>query len=253
MRLSAVIVFVLFFLGITSANSDRLADPIFSTAKAPTKQRIMRTRISIAPVISFYSINTNHATSPTQKMSGIFSLKEEFRLNPTHTMFFSIGAEYFVHGLNFNSYYFKPDSIQLYKGDKNYQYSLYIHELDFPIQLRIAFKRENNTIYSPYIALAYHFRTLLFGSLEVKKDGETEIKKQEDITFKNPLFTNRNNPFVSLTVGVQRSNPDRSKIGFFAELGYRYGFSPYLLKDTFTPSSLYMNGSHLFLGLGIRL
>lgn len=228
-------------------------DPIFLYSSETKKSRIARTRISIAPVISFYSINKNHASAVSQKMSGILCVKEEFRLNFQHTMFFSIGIEYFMHGLNFNSYYFTPDTLKLYNGDMKYSYSLYIHELDFPLQVRISFNRENNALFSPYVVLGYHFRTMLSGSLTVKENGEQVEKKQEDITFKNPLITNRNNPFVSITAGIQKNNPDKNKMGFFAELGFRYGFSPYLLKDTFTPTSLYMNGSHLFLGLGIRI
>ncbi len=253
MQLNAVKVIAVLFLIVRFAFNGFSADPIFLTAKGNSKSRIARTRIAIAPVISFYTINTNHATRPTQKMSGILSIKEEFRLNFQHTMFFSVGAEYFVHGLNFNSYYFTPDSLQLYDGDMKYAYSLYIHELDIPFQLRISLNRENNALFSPYFAIAYHLRTMLFGSLNVNDNGESVVKKQEDINFKNPLFTQRNNPFVSLTIGVQKNNPDKNKMGFFAELGFRYGFSPYLLKDNFTPSSLYMNGSHLFLGLGIRI
>lgn len=253
MRVSAVKFIIVIILLLGTAFAGICAESVKLVPPGNSKSRIARTRIAIAPVISFYTINTNHATRPTQKMSGIFSIKEEFRLNYQHTMFFSIGAEYFVHGLNFNSYYFTPDSLQLYDGDMKYAYSLYIHELDIPLQLRISFNRENNALFSPYIAIAYHLRTMLFGSLNVKENGEGIVKKQEDINFKNPLFTKRNNPFVSLTVGLQKNNPDKNKIGFFAELGFRYGFSPYLLKDNFTPSSLYMNGSHLFLAIGIRI
>ncbi|MBL7896409.1 MAG: hypothetical protein JNK50_14020 [Bacteroidia bacterium] len=232
------------------------ADPFFPGRRGDLSNkrvRNFRTRITIAPLINFYKINKNHATTPSQKMSGLISVKEEVRLNQSHNMFLSLGAEYMIHGMNFNSYYFRPDTIRLYNGEMNYAYSLYIHELDFPLQLRISFNRENNAQYSPYMAMAYHLRVLLQGDLKVKQDGNVIEKKPEKITFRNPLLNEKCNPFVSLTLGIQKNNPDKNKMGFFAELSFRYGFSPYLLKDDFTASSLYITGHHLNLGLGIRL
>ena len=108
--------------------------PTFYKMSTMGESRIVRTRLMIAPVLSFYKINRNHADSPHQKMSGLFSLKEEVRLNYKHNMYFLFGVEYMVHGLNFNTYYFKQDSIQLYTGNFNYSYSLYMHEIDIPLQ-----------------------------------------------------------------------------------------------------------------------
>jgi len=237
---------ILFFLFIG------IVFPFYINAQTTTKARSVRTRIMIAPVISFYKINKNHASGVAQRMSGIISMKEEFRLNSSHTMFLSIGAEYFIHGLKFSSYYFKPDSLQLYDGEMKYAYNLYMHELDIPIQLRISFKKENNSIFAPYLVMGYHLRTFLLSNVKVKQEGEQVIKKESDIRFKNPLFSNKLNPFVSLSLGIQTNKPNTNKLGYFAEIGFRFGFSPYLLKETFTPSSLYLNGNHLSVGLGIK-
>lgn len=206
----------------------------------------------IAPVISFYKINNNHATTPRQKMSGLVSLREEVRLSWKHNMFFLFGVEYMVHGMNFDSYYFKPDSIQLYDGEMTYQYHLYMHEIDFPVQVKLCFNHENNAIWTPYFIAGYHFRTLLDANLKVKQDGEIVHKTYEVVTFKNQLFSKRNNPFVSVTLGLQKNNLKTYKNCIFAEITYRYGFSPYLLKDSFTASSLFITGNHLTIGLGFK-
>jgi hypothetical protein len=225
-------------------------NPFILSKSAP--QGRLHTRVTVGPVISFYKINTNHAANPKQKMSGLFSVKGEFRLNSQHTAFFLFGAEYMIHGLNFNSYYFKPDSIQLYTGEMNYKYALNIHEIDIPLQLKLSFTKENNSLFSPYAMIGYHFRTLLFSDLTVSQNGEIVEAKKESLEFKNPLFTPRNNPFVSVTLGFQRNWPNSSRNCLYMELSYRLGFSPYLLKDTFTPSALYINGNHLSLGLGVK-
>lgn len=235
-----------------TGNSMRLLDPPFLSAKKKSKEPKIRTRFTVAPLLSFYKVNTHHAKNPHQKMSGLISLKEELRLDNRHSAFLLFGVEYMLHGVDFNSYYFKPDSIQLYDGNFSYSYSLYIHEIDVPLQIKYSFRRENQALVSPYIMLGYHFRTLLFGQLSVKENGHSVADKTETITFKNPLFSNRNNPFVSLTLGVQKNHPDHTRTCVFAEISYRYGFSPYLLSDSFTPSSLYINGSHLAFSLGVK-
>jgi hypothetical protein len=218
----------------------------------PGDVRRVKTRVMIAPVISFYKVNKNHASNPQQKMSGLVSIREEVRLNEKHNMFFLFGVEYMVHGLNFNSYYFKPDSIQLYTGDKNYKYSLYIHEIDVPLQLKLCFNHENNALVTPYFIVGYHLRTLLDANLKVKGDEGQVAKTYEVLSFKNQLFTKRNNPFFSVTLGVQKNNLKTYKSCVFAEITYRYGFSPYLLQDSFTPSSLYITGNHLSIGFGFK-
>ena len=226
--------------------------PVFFKMSSMGESSRMRTRIMIAPVISFYKINKNHAKNPRQKMAGLVSIKEEIRLNYKHNLYFLFGVEYMVHGVNFNSYYFKPDSLQLYDGEMNYTYSLYMHEVDFPIQIKLCGTHENNARFTPYLMIGYHFRTMLDANLKVKRDGETVHKTYEVVAFKNQLFSKRNNPFVSLTIGIQKNDLKTFRKCMFAELTYRYGFSPYLLKDTFTPSSMYISGNHLNLGIGFK-
>lgn len=247
------ILFLFLCTHLSSINCFSDNGPVFTRTSSRTSTPIVRTRLMIAPVISFYKINKNHASGVRQKMSGLISLKEEIRLNVKHNMFFLFGVEYMVHGLNFSSYYFKPDSIQLYTGDKNYLYSLYVHEIDIPLQIKISFNHENNAVFTPYVMVGYHFRTLLDANLKVKQpDGGTIHKTFEVLTFKNKLFSKRCNPFVSLTMGVQKNNLKTFKSCVFAEVTYRYGFSPYLLKDTFTASSLYITGNHLTIGFGFK-
>lgn len=225
-------------------------DPFFSSQKN-SKDPVLRFRAAIYPVISFYSLNNNHAQDARQKMSGLGSIKGEIRLNEKHTIFLLVGAEYMVHGVSFYSYYFKQDSLQIYTGNMNYNYNLYVHEIDIPLQLKLSFNKENNSLWTPYVMLGYHFRTIFSGNLTVKQSDGVVVKKYEEVKFKNPLFNPKSNAFASLTFGVQRNNPKHPKRCVFAEFSYRQGFSPYYISDNFTPSSLFINGSHLVFGFGM--
>ncbi len=217
-------------------------------AKSPR----IRTRFTAGPLISMYSINEHHARKPHQKASGVISLKEEIRMNNAHNVHFLFGVEYLVQGMNFNSYYFAPGELQLYNDDMGFNYSLYINEIDVPLQVKLSLKHENNALFTPYFMFGYHLRTILNANLKVSENGNEVLSKAEDITFKNPTVTNKHNPFLSITYGIQKNNPDNTRTAFFAEITYRQGLSPYLLSDTFTPSSLYINGNHFSFSLGVK-
>lgn len=224
--------------------------PAFLFSQSSKKKSGNGNRINFGPVISFYTINKNHAINPTQKISAIIGFRREQRLGRDYKAFFLFGIDYFFHGLNFRSYYFATDTLKLYDKSFGYDYSLFIHELDLPLQLKYLFKREDNSLFSPYITVGYHLRYLLPGSLKVSQNGNTIKTDNPDVTFKNALLNNKLNAFVSLGLGWQKNSLSASKGSFFVELNVRYGFSPYYFATDYSASSLYINGTHLTLQLG---
>lgn len=261
------IYYIFFFISISAnklcAHKDSLISAIdflnsFKTISSknyfslPKKSSGAGVRISFGPALGFYNINKNHAQSPTQKMSALFCFKKEIRCDREYKFFFLFGIDYFIHGLNFKSYYFKPDSLQLYDKTFPYNYSLIIQEINLPLQIKYSFMPENNSLFSPYLMIGYHLRFLLPANLNVSQNGNSVKKETIDLQFKNPLFYNKLNNFLSATIGFQKNNINKGKGGFFAELQYRYGFSPYYFKTNYSASSLYINSMHLSLQLGLK-
>ena len=209
-------------------------------------------RFSFGPALGLYSINEHHAINPRQKMSAMFSFKKEVRCDKSYKTFFLFGVEYFLHGVNFKSYYFKPDSLQLYDKTFPYDYSLIINEVGVPLQFKYSFKRENNSIFCPYVMIGYHLRYLLPANLKVSQNGEKVKEDVVDLKFKTPFITDHLNSFVSATFGLQKNSVTSSRTNFFAEINFRYGFSQYYFEKSYAASSLYMNGVHLALQLGFK-
>jgi hypothetical protein len=209
-------------------------------------------RFSFGPTLGFYKINTNHAQNPSAKMSILAGLKKEVRVDQTFQTFFLFGADYFLHGINFRSYYFDQDTLRLYNEKFEYDYSVLMHELQVPLQLKFSFTRENNSLYSPYVMIGYHLRALLPAKVTVSQDGNRVVSQNEEMRFKMPMLTNKLNSLISATVGWQKNTINNSKTGFFIELNYRYGFSQYYFASKYTPSSLYMNSQHMSLLLGLK-
>lgn len=234
-------IFVLFFLCTTV---------LFSQS---TKKRSGNgTRIYFGPVIGFYSINQHHAINPSQKTSFTIGFKREQKLSRDYKTFFLFGIEYFFHGLNFKSYYFDPDTFKIYDKSFGYNYSLLIHELNLPLQFKYLLKREDNSLFSPYVIAGYHLRYLFPGVLKVSENGNAVRSDNPELKFKTPLITNQLNAFVSIGAGWQKNSLNSSKGSFFIELNFRYGFSAYYFTTDYSASSLYIKGSHLNLQLGFK-
>jgi hypothetical protein len=209
-------------------------------------------RFGFGPVLGMYSINTHHAKNPTQKMSAMVSFKKEIKCDHSYKNFFLFGVDYFFHGVNFKSYYFKPDSLQLYDKTFPYSYSLIINELGLPLQFKHSFTRENNSVFSPYIMIGYHLRYLLPGNVLVSQNGNRVKEDVVDLKFRNGVFTDKINSFISATVGWQKNSISRSKGSFFAELNFRYSLSQYYFEESYAASSLYIGSMHLALQLGVK-
>ena len=216
------------------------------------KNPVVKTRISFSPAIGLYKTNKNHTSGTRPKMAFCFSVKEEIRLNKSNTSFLMIGAEYMMHGLSFNSYYFYEDSIKFYNGKMSARYDLRLHELDFPIQLKYSFAKETNAIFSSYVFAGYCYRWLIANNLKVVKDGETMVDRQELLKFKSPAFNTMNSSCLNAGVGIQK-NTALTHNAVFAELQFRYALSPFYFNESFAPTSMYMNGHFILLTVGIKI
>ncbi len=224
----------------------------YSFHSSPSKKTGNGTRIHFGPVIGFYTINKNHAINPRQKMSMALGFSREVHLDRSYKTFFLFGVDYFLHGLNFRSYYFSQDTLQVYDKSFAYDYALYMHELSIPLQGKYLFKREDNSLFSPYIAMTYHLRYLLASNLKVSQNGNVVKDEMPELSFKNPLFYDKLNSALSISLGWQKNSLSSSKGSFFVELNYRYGFSPYSFQSNYSASSLYINSTHLSLQLGFK-
>jgi hypothetical protein len=227
---------------------------LLSQAKLPPKSGVNGKgfRFGFGPAVGFYKINTNHAQAPSRRMSALIGFKKEVRCDNQHKVFFLFGADYFFHGVNFKSYYFDQDTLQLYDKSFAYDYSLFMQEIQIPLQAKFSFNRESNNLFSPYVMIGYHLRFLLPANVRVSNEGNQVSKKDENLKFRNKLFVEQMNSCISLTAGWQKNTINNSKSGFFIELNYRYGFSQYYFKTNYAANSLFMNSSHLVLQLGLK-
>lgn len=230
-----------------------VATIVCAITTTPSRGSGSGTRIFFGPAYGIYAVNKNHAKDPAPKMSALVGFRKELHIDREYKTFFLFGADYFFHGLNYKSYYFKPDSLQLYDKSFAYDYSLFIHEVNVPLQVKYSFTRENNSMFSPYVMVGYHLRYLLPGILNITQNGSNVKSDKADLVFKNPFIDKHINSFVSVTAGWQKNSFNSSRSSFFIELNFRYGFSPYYFQKSYAPASLYTNGMHLSLMIGLKV
>lgn len=222
-------------------------------AAPPSSKSPNATRFAFGAGYGFYMINTHHARSGSSLPSFNFGVRREYKTDKAFKSYFAFGLEYFVHGLNYYSYYFKPDSLKLYdKSLMTYRYDLLIHEIGLPLQLKILFKRSDNSLFSPYISLGYHFRYLAASNLNITLNNQNIKKDSPDLQFRNSTLGPKLNSFVSASIGWQKNNLASSKHSFFIELIYKYGFAQYGFSRDYSATSMYINGTHLALVLGYK-
>lgn len=211
------------------------------------------TIIGVGPTLGLYRLHTRHAVSPAGRPGLNAGVRREIRADRQYRTFFQFGAEFFLHGLTYNSYLFDPDTFQLYDKSFGYRYTLYVQELHLPLQLKFLFNRGDNKLYSPYACVAYHVRYLLQSSVEVDEYGNRMRKDHPEMKFRTFLLYEKVNAFVSAGMGWQRNKISDKGTAFFAELTFRYGFSDYFFERPFAANSVFISGSHLTLMLGLKL
>ena len=212
----------------------------------------VKTRVSISPVLGLYSANKHSASGAKQKLSAALSVKAEWRLTKHYQDFLLIGVEYMLHGVDFNSYYFYKDSLQLYSPSRmRYAYSLTIHELDFPILLKHSFQKESNTLFSQYIFAGYNYRWLIASRLNIADNGTELYNQNEKVIFKNGAFSPINSGFICFGAGFQKNIPAKEK-AFFAEVQFKYGLNALYVHNDYSPSSLFLNNHFIYITVGSK-
>jgi hypothetical protein len=209
------------------------------------------THISGTAFYSLYQNNKNHTKATTPLFSGSVCAREEWRFSTSGAVV--AGAEFLMHGLKFKSYYFAPGRSFLYNKDFDYRYKLNLYEFDFPLLLRANMVGKKRKPAEGYFEVGAALRYLF--SSKIKVNDSTNIvltEKPAEPEFENPLLSKRMSMFMQLNGGVQFYSDDHYS-GLFIEFNFRYAPIRFLVRESFTPTGLYIQSFHAGFGIGYRL
>lgn len=210
-------------------------------------------RYNIGTSLNNYTLNDKHGVNPKQRLNLTVGVRREQRVTRDSKSFLLFGAEYLLHGLNYNSYYFPPDSVPIYDRKYPYLYTLTLQELHLPFEFKYLLRRMDNSPYSPYFAVGYHFRYLMPAFVKVSKPGTESIYDTPNMQFRTSLINPKINASLCLALGWQLHRLGGSHRSFFIEFNFQYGFSDYYFNSAYSASSMYINCIQSTLNIGARI
>jgi hypothetical protein len=220
----------------------------FSQERKPKKAY---TRFVIGPALSFYKNNPYHTSDCKAKSSFYAGVFEEIHLHKDFS--FVPGLEYLYQGLTFNTYYITPGALNLYDKHFNYNYTLTMQETRLNLLFRQVIGIETRNAITGYIEYGYVFRYIMSPRLSVNSNlnGDNLYSGKADISFEHPLIIKTMASGLKITAGMQH-NFFKTHRAWFFECSYMYSLSRFKVENSFAPASLYIEGSFLQLGLGIK-
>jgi hypothetical protein len=221
---------------------------IFCQEKEP-KNRY--TRIVAGPMLSFYQNNQFHTANSRPRYAFFIGIYEDIKMHKNFS--FMPGVEYAYHGLTFNSYYLAPGYQFLYDGHFDYNYQLTFQEARLNLLFKQVIGVETRNVVTGYTSCGYILRYLFSSKMVVNSNltGAELFNGQPHVEFEHPLFQKNMASAVKFVAGVQR-NFFKTHRAFFFECAFTFSLSRFYISENFTPSSLYINGSFLQLGLGFK-
>lgn len=209
-------------------------------------------RYNIGTGLNFYTTNDKHGVDPKQRLNATFGIRRELRVTRDFKTYLLFGAEYVLHGVNYRSYYFKPDSVKLYDRKYSYNYALTINEIHIPIEIKYLLRREDNSLFSPYLLFGYHLRYLGPASVTVRKDDQIYQTYHPDMRFRTHLFSDKINASLCASLGWQVNHLGEGKNTLFVEANFQYGFSDYYFKSEYSANAMYLNCIQVTFNIGAK-
>lgn len=222
------------------------------SAQEKKKERVNFLRVVAGPMLSFYQNNAFHTNDSRPRYAFFAGVYYDIKIYKDFT--FMPGLEYAYHGLSFNSYYLAPGHQSLYDKNFDYNYRLTLQEARLNVLVKQVIGIENRNMITGYTSCGYVLRYLLKSDMNVSSNltGAELFSGKPNISFEHDLVRNNIASAVKFIAGAQR-NFFKSHRAFFFEAAFTFSLSRFYIKESFTPSSLYINGSFLQLGFGVKI
>lgn len=203
---------------------------------------------------SQFLTNDPHYTSGI-KGDGAYTLGVRLSIPIQHNADIVTGIDFLHENFDFNSYFFYPGYSFLYNGDLNYNHLILMDEFQIPVLYKINFGSESRNAKNLYMTLGWIFRYIDYNNATVSEisNGGFVWEGQNDIKFALPFLTQYSSGAIEASLGYQH-NTLRNGNGWFFEIEYRYGVSPFVYSGNENGSNnVQFTLNTLSFKLGIRI
>ncbi|MHB8259301.1 MAG: hypothetical protein ACYDCN_03260 [Bacteroidia bacterium] len=213
--------------------------------------KLAYTRVTVGSALSFYNNNNFHSANTRSGAAFFANVSEEVRIYKD--LYFVGGLEYQHSAMSFDSYYFTPGYLALYNGHYDNNYSLTLQEGRLDLLLRLTGGNEQRKQITFYGEAGYVLRYLINTHLKVTSNanGQTMFNGTTHPEFDNSVFSNAISSGIKVNLGIQH-NFLRSHHAWYIQVGLMYGLAPFLIYESFTPSSLNIKTTYSQIGLGYK-
>jgi hypothetical protein len=235
---------VLFFFILFSVNS-------FAQEVKARKPSILKHRLSVGPVISFYKNDPHYAINTKAKIGVNACYKTEILLGRRTNVL--LGLEYMSQGLKFNGYYADTGYTYIFDGTFAYTHEIRFNEVQIPIGLKLALNSEKESAVTPYLFGGVGAR-YIFSSYIVISSDSTDVTPYDGkgtIGFEHELVTKNFNAFFLGGVGIQKNYRSTAK-AIFLELTFKRGFSRIHYTGYQNSNNINIRERNLAITLGVR-
>jgi hypothetical protein len=228
-----------------------LSFPSYSQQVESRKPSILRHRISVGPVFSFYKNDPHFAVNTKSKIGANVAYKTEILLGRRTNVL--LGLEYMSQGLKFNGYYADTGYTYLFDETFAYTHELRYNELQLPVGLKLALNSEKEYAATPYLIGGVGARYIFNSYITISSDS-TETSPYDgkgSIGFEHELFAKGLNAFFFGGIGIQKNYRSTAKAIFF-ELTFKRGFSRIHYEGYQKSNNINIRDRNLAITLGLR-
>ena len=225
---------------------------VFAQDGEPYRKGKVKSRVSVAPVKSFYTNHPQHTTNTKALLGFNFSYKAELLLGRKTNLL--LGLSYLNYGLKFHGYYDKPGFTYLYDGSFAYLHEIRMQEGQIPIALKVDFNSEKESFCTPYFIGGVGARFIFSSYTVISNDstGITVYDGKDNIDYENQRVAKGLNTFYHVGLGLQFNYRNTARATFF-EISFQRGISRFHYDGDAGSNNLNIRGNHLLFSIGFRI
>lgn len=189
--------------------------------------RPCKTEIEAGLVFGFAGADGHYTNGVSASTGYEFGLIEEIPVQKRSYLL--IGAEILGDGVGFNSYYIAPGYNYLYDGSEAFSHSISMNEIHVPILYKFPLgplDRKNRSI---YMTFGWKWRYISFTNTSITSNtaGYLVWEGTRDVSSVYKILSSYGSSIFEVSLGYQRNTKKKKKRGWFMNLEYNYGVSPF--------------------------
>ena len=229
------------------------AAPVNSVSPDFETDILLRWRLSVMPVISFYNNNPDYTINTHALVGFGLGAKAELSLKSNKRSKLIAGMEYINQGLKFDSYYFMQGYSLRYDKHFDYEHSIRFQAIELPLLYKQCFTDEDDKFYSAYVMIGWACRYIFTANATITnaETGTLIWEGTSDLESEHPLFYKKISTALLFGGGFERKLGNYNHAVFF-EACYHYNLFRLHYTGNELSNNIFFKNNQLTIGIGYK-